>query len=102
MKQLFTALLVASVLAAAAAASPSTSTLLEVRSVLTGVVLEDGLVRAGARVVEGQPLVYVRIPLVGATAVAAQAPRDGMVRQVLVQAGQRVAQGDVVARIEVR
>ena len=63
-------------------------------------MLEDGLVLAGARVREGQPLVYVRLPLTGATAPAAKAPQDGVVRDLLVQAGQRVAPGDLVARIE--
>lgn len=100
MRQLIAVVLITSALAAAAAASSSASPLLEVRSVLTGVVLEDGFVKVGTRVVEGQPLIYVRMPLTGATAPAATAPQDGVVREVLVQVGKRVSQGDVVARIE--
>lgn len=90
------------VLAAATAAAAPTPALLEVKSTLAGVVLVDDLVEEGARVDDAQPLVYVRTALTGTRAVAARAPRDGVVREVLVRPGQRVEQGDVVVRIEAR
>jgi len=94
-------LIVVMVIAATAAAGPQPA-LLEVKSTLAGTVLADDLVEVGARVEDGQPLVYVRTALTGTKAVAARAPRDGTVREVLVRPGQRVRQGDVVVRIEPR
>lgn len=78
------------------AALPS---VLDVKSTLAGVVLADDLVEEGMRVDDAQPLVYVRTPLTGTKAVAARAPLDGVVREVLVRPGQRIEQGDVVVRV---
>ncbi|MDR7451369.1 MAG: acetyl-CoA carboxylase biotin carboxyl carrier protein subunit [Armatimonadota bacterium] len=89
------------VIAVTAAAGPQ-SGWLDVKSTLAGTVLADDLVEVGARVEDGQPLVYVRTVLTGTKAVAARAPRNGTVREVLVRPGQRVRQGDVVVRIEPR
>ncbi|MDR7427781.1 MAG: hypothetical protein QN160_08965, partial [Armatimonadota bacterium] len=72
-------------LASAAAAAAG---VLEVRATLTGEVLADGLVRPGQEVRDGDPLVYVRA-LVG-RAVAARAPADGTVVEVLVRPGQQI------------
>jgi len=94
-------LVVLMLIAATAAAAPRPA-VLEVKSTLAGTVLADDLVEEGARVDDAQPLVYVRTPLTGSTAVAARAPRDGTVRELLVKAGQRIERGDVVARIEPR
>lgn len=88
------------VAAAAIAAAPAD--VVEVKSTLAGVVQEDRLVKAGDRVEDAQPLVYVRTPLTGTVAVAARAPQDGVIREVLVQPGQRVARGDVVVRLQPR
>ena len=76
--------------------------LLEVKSTLAGVVLEDRLVKAGDQVDDAQPLVYVRTPLTGTIGVAARAPRDGVIREVLVQPGQRIERGDIVIRLQPR
>jgi len=67
-----------------------------------GVVLEDRLVKAGDQVDDAQPLVYVRTPLTGTIGVAARAPRDGVIREVLVQPGQRIERGDIVIRLQPR
>jgi biotin carboxyl carrier protein len=89
------ALLVLAGLAAAAVAAPR---LVEVRATLTGEVLEEGLARPGQSVRDGDPLVYVRT-LVG-RAVAARAPADGTVAEVLVRPGQVIREkGAVVARL---
>lgn len=90
------------ILAAATAAAAPGPALLDVKSTLAGEVLADDLVEPGARVDDAQPLVYVRTVLTGTRAVAARAPRDGVVREVLVRPGQRVGQGDVVVRLEAR
>lgn len=87
--------------AAAAGAAPRLG-LLEVKSTLAGTVLADELAEVGARVDDAQPLVYVQTALTGTRAVAARAPRDAVVREMLVKAGQRIERGDVVARIEPR
>jgi biotin carboxyl carrier protein len=73
---------------------------LSVKSSLAGMVLEDHLVKVGDQVEDAQPLVYVRTALTGAVGVAARAPRDGAVREVLVKPGQRVERGDVVIRLQ--
>lgn len=93
----------------AAAAGLSTSLeaaprpgLLDVKSSLAGVVLADDLVEVGARVEDAQPLVYVRLPLTGRKDVAATARGDGIIREVLVEVGQRIEPGDVVVRMEPR
>lgn len=74
--------------------------LLDVKSSLAGVVLEDRLVAVGERVEHAQPLVYVRTPLIGTIGVAARAPRDGIIREVLVRPGQRIRHGEVVVRLQ--
>ncbi|TMI75895.1 MAG: biotin/lipoyl-binding protein [Bacillati bacterium ANGP1] len=76
--------------------------LLDVKSSLAGVVQEERLVKAGDQVEDAQPLVYVRTSLTGAIGVAARAPQDGIVREVLVQPGQRIERGDIVARLQPR
>lgn len=74
---------------------------LEVRATLTGEVLADGLVRPGQEVRDGDPMVYVRA-LVG-RAVAARAPADGTVVEVLVRPGQQIRErGMVVAHLRPR
>ena len=73
---------------------------LSVKSSLAGMVLEDHLVKVGDQVEDAQPLVYVRTTLTGAVGVAARAPRDGAVREVLVKPGQRVERGEVVVRLQ--
>lgn len=84
---------------AVGAASPA---LVDVRATLAGTVLADRLVAVGDQVEDGQPLVYVRTPLTGTVAVAARAPQDGIVRDVLVEPGQRIERGQVVVRLEPR
>jgi biotin carboxyl carrier protein len=86
-------------LASVASAAPRTA-LLEVKSSLSGTVLVDDLVAEGTQVTDGPPLVYVRTALTGTKSVAARAPRDGTVREVLVRAGQRIERGDVLVRLE--
>jgi biotin carboxyl carrier protein len=89
---LFTLLLLAT--ATTALAAPR---LVDVRATLTGEVQEEGLARPGQVVRDGDPLVYVRT-LVG-RAVAARAPADGTVVEVLVRPGQMIREkGEVVAR----
>lgn len=74
--------------------------LVDVKSSLAGVVLEDRLVKVGDQVEDAQPLVYVRTALTGAVGVAARAPQDGAIREVLVKPGQRIERGDVVVRLQ--
>jgi len=74
---------------------------LEVRATLTGEVLAEGLARPGQEVRDGDPLVYVRA-LVGRD-VAARAPADGTVVEVLVRPGQQIRErGTVVAHLRPR
>jgi len=94
--------LVIVVLATATVMAAPGPAVLEVKSTLAGVVLAEELVEAGTRVEDAQPLVYVRTSLTGTRAVAARAPREGVVREVLVAPGQRVERGDVVIRIDPR
>ncbi len=91
---LVTIVLVA-VLAAGVIAAPP---VLEVKASLIGVVLEEGLVTEGTEVTDGQPLVYVRTAT-RSMAVAATAPRDGVVTAVLVRPGQRLERGQVIVRL---
>lgn len=85
-------------LGASAIAAPQAD-VIEVKSSLAGIVLADDLVEMGVRVEDAQPLVYVRTALTGLKSVAARAPREGVVREVLVRPGQRVERGDVVVRL---
>jgi biotin carboxyl carrier protein len=67
-----------------------------VRATVGGVVVET--VRAGDAVEEGTPLVWVRTAT-KPREVAARAPRNGTVVEVLVQVGARVRVGDPVVRL---
>lgn len=71
----------------------------DVKSSLAGVVLADDLVEVDARVEDAQPLLYVRTRLNGLKSIAARAPREGVVGEVLVRPGQRVERGDIVVRL---
>ena len=73
----------------------------DVKATLTGEVLEFGLARPGESVRDGDPLVYVRT-LIG-RGVAARAPHDGVIAEVLVRPGQMIAaKGAVVVRLAPR
>lgn len=98
MRRLGLVLVTIAALGASASAAP-TAAVVEVKSSLAGIVLADDLVEEGARVDETQPLVYIRTALTGLKSVAARAPRDGTVSDVLVRPGQRVERGDVVVRL---
>ncbi len=89
-------LVVVALLAAGGTAGPA---VMEVKASLAGIVLAEGTVEVGATVEDGQPLVYVRTAT-QPRAVAATAPRDGVVREVLVRPGQRIERGDVIVRLE--
>lgn len=90
----FLVLLILAVVSVVAAAPG----LLDVRATLTGEVLEAGLARPGQVVRDGEPIVSVRT-LVG-SAVAARAPADGTIVEVLVRPGQVIsARGIIVARL---
>ncbi len=90
--------LVLLLLSALTAAAVAAARLVEVRATLTGEVLEEGLVRAGQAVPDGAPLVYVRT-LIG-RAVAARAPAEGTIAEVLVRPGQMIREkGAVVVRL---
>jgi len=67
-----------------------------VRATVGGVVVDT--VRAGEPVEEGAPLVWVRTAT-KPREVAARAPRNGTVVEVLVQVGGRVRVGDPVVRL---
>jgi biotin carboxyl carrier protein len=92
-------LLVVAVVVTGAVAAP---VLVDVRATLAGTVLAERLVAVGDPVEDGQPLVYVRTELTGTVAVAARAPQDGIVREVLVEPGQRIERGQVVVRLQPR
>lgn len=70
----------------------------EQRGVLSGSVLPNGLVAAGAMTHEGDILVYVET--ITGPAVAVRANVDGVVREVLVRPGDKVRTGDILVRIE--
>ena len=70
----------------------------EQRGVLSGNVLPNGLVAAGAMVREGDILVYVTT--ITGPAAAVRANVDGVVREVLVRPGDKVRTGDVLVRVE--
>lgn len=98
MRRLAVILVTMAILASAAGAAPRLD-VVEVKSSLTGIVLADDLVEVDARVEDAQPLLYVRTRLTGQKSIAARAPREGVVREVLVRPGQRVERGDVVVRL---
>lgn len=73
----------------------------DVKATLIGEVLADGLAKPDDDVSEGDPLVYVRTRT--GHGVAARAPADGRVLEVLVQPGSLIREpGTVVARMEPR
>jgi len=73
----------------------------EVKATLTGEVMEQGLVRVGDTVRDGDPLVYVRT-LVG-RGVAARAPHEGVIAEVLVRPGDVIVRkGSIVVRLTPR
>jgi biotin carboxyl carrier protein len=73
----------------------------EVKATLTGEVMEQGLVRVGESVRDGDALVYVST-LVG-RGVAARAPHDGVIAEVLVRPGEMITKkGSVVVRLTPR
>lgn len=93
-------LTIAIVLGAALAspAAPAPAQIREIKATLTGEVLEDGLKRPGDEVRDGDPIVWVRT--VTGRAVAARAPLDGVIVEVLVRPGQVIKEkGAVVARL---
>lgn len=86
-------------LVAVAVAAPRQ--VVDVKATLLGEVLADGLAKPDDDVREGDPLVYVRTRT--GRGVAARAPADGRVLEVLVQPGSLIRElGAVVARIESR
>jgi len=91
-------LVIGAILASTAGAAPRLD-VVDVKSSLAGIVLADDLVEVDARVEDAQPLLYVRTPLTGLKRIAARAPREGVVREVLVRPGQRVERGDTVVRL---
>jgi biotin carboxyl carrier protein len=71
----------------------------DVKATLRGEVLSDDLAKPGDEVREGAPLVYVKIQT--GRGVAARAPTDGRVLEVLVRPGTLIRElGTVVARLE--
>ncbi len=94
-------LVVIGALLAAVVVSAAAARVVDVRATLTGEVLSEGLVRPGQIVRDGDAVVYVRT-LVG-PAVAARAPSDGTVLDVLVRPGEAIREkGAVVARLQPR
>ncbi len=79
-------------------AANAAALVLEVKSSLAGIVLAEDLVKVGATVQKGQPLVYVQTEK-KPRAVAATAPLDGVVYGILVKPGQRIEQGDVIVHL---
>lgn len=67
-----------------------------IRATVAGVVVET--VRPGDAVEEGAPLIWVRTAT-KPREVAARAPRNGTVVEVLVEVGTRVRAGDPVVRL---
>jgi len=92
-------LITLTVLAAATSAPAAPAArVTDVKATLTGEVVEFGLVRAGEAVRDGDPLVYVRTLL--GRGVAARAPHEGVVVEVLVRPGQMISEkGLVVVRL---
>lgn len=68
------------------------------KSTLSGAVLPDRLVVAGASVREGD--VLVTVAGVAGPATAVRATTDGIVKEVLVHPGEVIHMGDVLVRIE--
>lgn len=92
-------LLVLVLVACLTAGGSAAPAVLDVKASLAGVVLPDGIVALGVQVDDGEPLVYVRTAT-EPRAVAATAPRDGVVKEVLVRPGQRIERGAVIVRLE--
>lgn len=72
----------------------------EQKSVLKGVVCEEGLVRTGKKVQLGDVLVKVR-SVAGGSIAAARASGDGMVQEVLVRPGDTVMPEQTVVILEI-
>ncbi len=72
----------------------------EQRSSLAGTVLTDQLAVVGQNVREGD--VLLKVQTISGAVPAVRASTDGVVRQVLVHPGERVAAGQVVVKLEVR
>jgi biotin carboxyl carrier protein len=90
---------VAGTIVATAVAAPRQA--VDVKATLIGEVLADGLTKPDDNVSEGDPLVYVQTRT--GRGVAARAPADGRVLEVLVQPGSLIREpGTVVARMEPR
>lgn len=86
------------VAASASPAAPAPTQIREIKATLTGEVLEEGLVRPGDVVKDGDPIVWVRT--VTGRAAAARAPLDGTIVEVLVRPGLVIKEkGAVVARL---
>ncbi len=71
-------------------------TLLEIRSSLSGEV--TWTVPVGTTVAEGNEL--IRISTLTGEAVAARAPGNGTVKEVMIKNGDRISAGNLVVRIE--
>ena len=72
----------------------------EQRSSLAGTVIAEQLAVVGQNVREGD--VLVKIQTISGAVPAARSSADGVVRQVLVSPGERIAAGQVVVKVEVR
>ena len=70
--------------------------LLDQKSVLAGKVVSK--ISVGASVQEGAEL--VKVSTLAGTATASRATTDGIVREVLVDVGEQINSGTIVARIE--
>lgn len=72
--------------------------LMDQKSVLTGQVSSNGLVQIGMTVRVGTPLVMIDTPVGPVPAVRANV--DGVVREVLVQPGEKIQPGVILVRLE--
>lgn len=101
-KMLFKLLMVLSLLIGVTAwqSDAAAAAIAEQRSSLAGTVLAGQLAVVGQSVREGD--VLLKVQTIGGAVPAARASSDGVVRQVLVHPGERVAAGQVVVKLEVR
>lgn len=76
----------------------SASALVDQKVVLAGKVLASQMTTPGAKVREGDVLLFVES--ITGPVPAARATTDGIVREVLVKPGDKVRSGDVAVRIE--
>jgi biotin carboxyl carrier protein len=75
------------------------SSVVDQKASLAGTVTSDGLVKAGQSVHEGD--VLVKIDTITGAISASRATTNGIVKEVLISPGAKIAAGDIVARIEV-